>query len=555
MASDNSDSDDAFYGATDLLVQSIRESLSPELREMVGRRLLEEQSTNPADPIDTLKVLSKFLKLSAKPCSEDVKFDVGNAILDKSDPVNLFFGCLPSPESHEMCDGEDGGRAHLVDAYHHAYEVLKYFVLVQGENEVKIQYTDAVHNKLFEFLYPADGRAISSFTQWSADILRLVWEVPRGGDIRMLHTVQTQDLIEYLRWLIRGRKEVFCTVQKLWATVDQAELRARAYDDLSRLPDNTLLGNCANCSAEGAGLRCTCCCIDPKQDHGAGTAYCSHKCREADSKRHAVSRQETRELSRCTILFQIAFVQYLLSINYQVGYTVSAYDGMVKVFLGGSAPLDLTPESTYQGVSPDLNLSLPEVEAALHAFNCCAIKDPARSLLEYFFRSSSTSIEFVDFIPKNAHTQVLEHHAGVRPRFNTTPMHTVAILRTKSGLQFVLDPTAAQYGWKENISPQETYARCRIHREIKTTVCLAPRSPGPRTEHTLRPEDESELAHWTRKWVAEDVVDLVKDYFSATASLQDTLQLPQDQFEEQCLQLKEALKSGMCALDHYRASN
>ncbi|KAG6355096.1 hypothetical protein INS49_004177 [Diaporthe citri] len=232
MASDDSDSDDSFYGAMDRLVESIRESLSPELLALVGRRLFEGQSTIRADPADTLKVLSKFLKLSAKPCSKEVKMDVGNAILDKSDPVNLFFGCLPSPESHEMRH-VNGGQA-IFDAYDHAHEVLEYFALVHGREKLKTQYKGTLLDKLFE---------------------------------------------------------------------------------------------------------------------------------------------EFGEISRLTVLFQIVFVQYLLSINYNGYYIVSADDGMVKVFMDCSAPEDLQNESIYKGVSPGLDLSLPKVEAALHAFGFDLAKD------------------------------------------------------------------------------------------------------------------------------------------------------------------------------------
>lgn len=132
------------------------------------------------------------------------------------------------------------------------------------------------------------------------------------------------------------------------------------------------------------------------------------------------------------------------------------------------------------------------------------------------------------------------------------PAHTVAALRTKSGLQFILDPTAAQYGWKENIAPRDTYARCRIDYALRTTVCLVPDSPLPRTEHTPRPEDESELANWTRKCIAEDVLALADDHFSLNGGLFGILQLPQAQFEEQCRTLTETLKSGMHDQEMYR---
>lgn len=62
--------------------------------------------------------------------------------------------------------------------------------------------------------------------------------------------------------------------------------------------------------------------------------------------------------------------------------------------------------------------------------------------------------------------------------------------------------------------------------------------PLPRTEHTPRPEDESELANRIRKCVAEDTSALVEDHFKMNGGLLGVLQLPQAQFEEQCRTLR-----------------
>lgn len=385
MASDDSNSDDAFDGAMEGLVENIRDRLSPELRALIGRRL-EGQGNNAA-----LKVLSKFLKLSANQCSPWVSICVGNAILDKSDPVDLFFSCLPDPKSHEMGYVENGGLA-IINAYDHAHEVLKHFTLVQGRKMLKRKYKDTVPkatllDKLFEILDQENGHTGWSYAQWSEDFLSLVWEIPREMDIRGSYNEKTASLIEYLRWEIRGRKDANCPVQKPWTTLDPAELRRSAYDDLSRLPRTALPGNCAKCSAEGADVRCTCCWLSLDGGHGAAAVYCSVECCEEDYKRHRMSRQEFEEISRRAKLFQIGFTQFLLSINHTGKYIVSADDGMVEVFMNGSAPEDLQTVSIYEGVSPDLDLSLPKVEAALHAFGCCFIKSQARELLEYFFRS------------------------------------------------------------------------------------------------------------------------------------------------------------------------
>lgn len=50
-----------------------------------------------------------------------------------------------------------------------------------------------------------------------------------------------------------------------------------------------------------------------------------------------------------------------------------------------------------------------------------------------------------------------------------SPRHTVSQLTTASGLKFAFDPTAAQFGWKENLAPWDIYEQRRIDLKIPVT--------------------------------------------------------------------------------------
>lgn len=377
------DSDSAFDEAMRRLHGNVKESLSPELRELFGRTVI-------ADPADSVRVLHKFLTLSTQPCTEEVKIDVGNAVLEDSDPVDLYFSYLPDPQGHEMRYTKDDFA--IIEAYNQAHEVLKHFAIVQGKKLLKLRYKDPILNRLLNIsnridkLQDVGYHEFARYNQWSSDLLSLVWQIRRSVDIRKKHSAHTQSLIDYLLWEIRGRKDPSCNVHKPWATIDPAETRRNADSDLSRLPYDALSGNCAKCSAEGAHVRCLCCWLWMNEDCDTRTVYCSQTCLKEDLERHTISRQEMIGLLRLSILFQITFTQYLLSTNYEVSYTVSENEGVVKSYGSGTARLGLDPETTYEGVSPDLELSLPKVQAVLHAYGCCAIKYSARALLEYFFR-------------------------------------------------------------------------------------------------------------------------------------------------------------------------
>lgn len=133
--------------------------------------------------------------------------------------------------------------------------------------------------------------------------------------------------------------------------------------------------------------------------------------------------------------------------------------------------------------------------------------------------------------------------------------HTVALLTTFSGQQFILDPTAAQYGWTDNFAPQEIYTRCRIDREFDSSPCDQP-DERPPTKLTLKPETRDEGEEWESRCVAEEIVELVElvgEHLNESGGLESVVQFPQAKFEEYCQTLKVVLESGMDVSRRYRA--
>jgi hypothetical protein len=179
------------------------------------------------------------------------------------------------------------------------------------------------------------------------EVLYLVCHIRPGTDIRQQNPVYNEHtclLLEYLSWEARGRKDADCKVEKPWENRDPAALRRMAPLELSCLPLNRLSGQ--------------------------------------------VSCQETERLYRLAHLFQVAFFQYILSNTgrYRAFHTVEAADGIVKATFSDPTAIEQNSKSRYPGIPAEMDLSLPEVKAALHALWCCAIKTSARALLEYFFR-------------------------------------------------------------------------------------------------------------------------------------------------------------------------
>lgn len=293
--------------------------------------------------------------------------------------VNILFACLPDPEAFERARQD---ARELIMVYNGFKEFIAYLSIAVG----RVGMENICDDPLLRGLFSTVDRAVAPSVQkrplnvWKDELRHLAWDT-RVNAKASTHKPLTARLLEYLRWDIRGRKDEFCTVEKAWPPVD-AEIQWRASQrDVTR-PLSDLSHICANCSAPGAKLQCLSC--QPKQNNSQaiGAVYCTQACRNADSAWHATTCQELRDLSRRALLFQITFVQYLLSVKCGTTFAVVEEDGVVKCFQH-----NLNHDKTfYVGVSPDLDLSLPKVETALHGFHCCDIKVRAKVLLDFFFR-------------------------------------------------------------------------------------------------------------------------------------------------------------------------
>lgn len=487
--------------------------------------------------------------------------------------VNILFCCLPKPEAFER-SMEDGSELRRI--YVGFKEFMDYLFAVIGRKELEDFCDDPLLGGLFTTVDRAGAASSARLAMWKDELRRLAWET-RGCTQDSTYSPLTVRLLEYLCWDVKGRKDKSRCVQKLVKAVDLGTLRRTAQRDLSRLPEYGLIRNCASCSAPGAKFACDSCFPEEDESQAIGTAYCGSACFSADSTTHALICEETSSLSRRAQIFQITFVQYLISINFGTTFVVSEQDGVVHLSLSDAPASPSTIGSHYVGVSPGLDLSLPSVEAALHGFHCCDIKVKARALLEYFFGGECNlnyhqaeqrmivmlnflwktgfcdSIKFVNFVPKNAHT-TLEVERDEWFRFNMSALHTVAQLTTRSGRNFILDPTATQFGWKENLVPWETYAPYRIEfyhfPEVKAHD--PPRTP---TEHTLRPESEAGRSNWTSKVVAENILEVSEALLVEKGGLDRILQLPQDEFQELCWELKENIEPEMRHRDNMRIAS
>lgn len=362
--------------------------LSPELFEIFSDHL-DQLNPDAATGAHVLDILEKFIELDTLRCVPKVKEDVANAILAGADPVNVFFSFLPSAERYEKGYMSSREAHDLITRHDRALAVFQSLTIVY-ERSAAIRHGDEILQGLFGLLALARtyrGRP-EVYRHFLGDgiveeLLLVALGITPGTYVLLRYPWYNQHtctLLCYFTWVARGRKDSTCTIQKPWEIRGPAELRRAAAEDLSRLSINGLssqgaAGLVAQATAQGM-------CFWHHTDEGQasstwhGVQVCSLLC------------QETRKFCRLARLFKIAFTKFILCNTgmKRTILTVSMTDGIVKYTVSLDTADGPSSTSPYAGIPVDLDVSLPHVEAALHAYWCCAIMDSAKSLLEFFFR-------------------------------------------------------------------------------------------------------------------------------------------------------------------------
>ncbi|KAG8162397.1 hypothetical protein KVR01_008162 [Diaporthe batatas] len=534
------------------------ESLSVELREPF-LHYLDQRTNNFDHPARSYNVLMKLRRLSDHVCDSEVKKGVGKAILENKTPVNVFFDCLPSPEEfeRELYDLDENSDWPFKLACKHAFRSFRALIAAHGRTEMTQEFKDPVLDKLFLYVDRAarDGQTEDHdlFSDFVTKELMLIGSSTRRiicSGCSTEHTIyqspltteaftyatredmenlgihcqneacpiytervqevsstaipqrndsyneRTCQLLGYLSWLSHGRRDSECTFTKPWDKDDRpADLGATGVPnlDLGRLP---------------VGLV-----------HTEELRSCP----------------DTKSLYRRACIFSVVFNQYILTTFGITGtvHAVTLEDGIIVATM--DRPEHELPQCDYAGIASGLDLALPEVQGALHAYCCREMYCSARALFEYFFLDSGAEIEFLDFVPKNVNTPVVQI-IGDWPRSNMRPLHTVVVLTARSGRQFVLDPSAPQYGWADVFAPLDTYARCRVDFKYSTYGCVPLDPDRLPTKDTPKPQGKTAAGNWRRRRAAEYILGYVRNYIP-NGDLGRLIDGSQEDFDRHCRNL------------------
>lgn len=264
--------------------------------------------------------------------------------LTQAGPVNFFFNCLPDPEAHEKGLLKGG----MEKKYSLAQEILDFLVVVIGKDGMRAIWGGSLLNGLLSIRKRAccpdvSNNAAIKYRVWQDGLFHLALETCDKSHLQGDTSSYTKRLLQYFLWVVQGRKDLTCPVQKPWPSRIPAELNLVAQPDLASLFSSDTSAS-------------------PGEFH-----------------------KEKQDLFRRVRLFQDCFLQYLISLlatQQPTEMVVSETHGVIR----RNDPSRDVWDSINVDFSCESHLQFPQVQAVLHNLHCCAIQDRARALLEYFIR-------------------------------------------------------------------------------------------------------------------------------------------------------------------------
>ncbi|OIW23223.1 hypothetical protein CONLIGDRAFT_686662 [Coniochaeta ligniaria NRRL 30616] len=325
---------------------------------------------------------------------------------------------------------------------------------------------------------------------------------PKGGAILYeqlaKHALSTVDVahddspmakqLRYLRWVVNGRKDETSPFPSSARSVSAAS------------PTHA----CAACGNPEATMRCSGCELPADNGKPFATVYCSQDCQRKNWKKHSAMCRQTQHLKRAVDMFDEVF-RHCLAVTFSTEHTITsitADQGMVVARINSngaftrpswepsisthgsltiisSKPTSGPKDSSCAtwGAFPTAVAPTPDLTTAVMLSSQCNTPlGDARALFEMFIRPTCRSLQKVIFVPKNM-TQPVRVVWDDVDEFMALSHHEVIRATLRCGVEYAIDPTGLQMGWKHSITPWEVYSAQRIHR-IESTEVVTPQPPG-----------------------------------------------------------------------------
>lgn len=399
---------------------------------------------------------------------ESMKFQQLQAKLEgSSNPADVFFENLPSPEEFRAAtDFPTYCKVilqviWLIDAFSMIYHNWNDF---GGTNDPEF---DQLVKTVFE--ERSENRMLC-FRAFEAALAG--WALDRSRDCDKLPATTAKDkLISYYLWVIRGRKD---EESRRDVEIHTDGVPTASSHDFLPSSDSKKCMPCASCGKAGSTARCAGCSIVQDGRVVYGTFYCNRDCMKAHWKKHKRACKDVRGLRRSSAIFTDLFLELTRYTPFGVTKSISEEDGMIVVVADYPFERILLGKTVLMKFPCELASSEEQALACRTVGWCQHVTGTARKLFEELIQPACHLVEEVHFAPKNVHKPIRHIIPDGEHDFPIVSGHAAIRVTLPSGQRFALDPTGAQYGWREHLAPWDDYERHRVHMIDSVAAVAAP---------------------------------------------------------------------------------
>ncbi|KAI8944681.1 hypothetical protein F4801DRAFT_599405 [Xylaria longipes] len=356
------------------------------------------------------------------------------------DSVEKFFKALADPEGNDKADS--------LAAASQLSKALETFIKDPPSQDPDYQYL--LNHALKGFKKPASVAAY--FRQQLAQLA-------------VQKTVQRKDKsfkarqLKYHKWLACGMKS------ETWPFPNGKPEGCPSTARIAGLANPT---SCAACHKTGANLRCPDCTFQDEKFVVEKTAYCNKKCLQDHHDTHKLICEGRVMVYRAASLLEYIFMAMQeATYVYPLG-KVYEKNGIVYLIDDSWDRAGMTGRTIFFPFPKHLVESADIHHALLLWGQCKELSLSLFPLIKYLFKPMCKSLDLAFTQPKNVIRPICQVSSG-RALNLCLHRHIALKLTLTSGETYVIDLTAAQFGWKEVLSPWETWKDLRVDKSRSET--------------------------------------------------------------------------------------
>ncbi|KAI0198554.1 hypothetical protein F4808DRAFT_472679 [Astrocystis sublimbata] len=314
---------------------------------------------------------------------------------------------------------------------------------------------------------------------------------------------KTQQL-KYHAWISQGRKDEDYPFKAKESSDEKRVDHAKCSHTFlpAELTDTKI---CADCGKPDAQAACGGCLVKLDSHVVMKTAYCNATCQARHWSNHKSKCLGRKKISLAVDIIYNIFVTFQKTawIEKQIA-CIAEQKGITNITHRDDPNIwALQGKPFVRNFPSDITPSEEHALAVLFDSECQQLMSTCHDVVRLLLMPLCKQLQEVFVMPRNAHRPTCDIRSG--RAFNTMySRHTVLCATLKSGEQFAIDVTGAQFGWRETVAPWGVW----VSHRVAGKPCFEPFGSSQQTMQMIYPYRASQHLNYSESQLSTLVKDM-----------------------------------------------